>query len=67
MSFTKERREQIKKYILEKIDDREGDIAKRTSGAFGISLNTAYRYLREMEESKQSLCICRLQEMPSIQ
>lgn len=52
MSFTKEKKEKIKRYILEKIDNRQTDIAKRTSEAFGISLNTVYRYIRELEAGK---------------
>lgn len=48
MSFTKEKREQIKKYILEKCGG--ADCAKKTAEVFGISLNTAYRYMRELEK-----------------
>lgn len=51
MSFTKEKREQIKLYILEKIDSRQTDIAKRTAASFNISLNTVYRYINEMHKS----------------
>ena len=49
MSFSKERREQIKRYMLEKIDDNPDDVVKKTSEAFNISMNTVYRYLRELE------------------
>jgi anti-sigma regulatory factor (Ser/Thr protein kinase) len=49
MSFTEEKREQIKWYILEKIDISEKNIAKKTSETFHISLNTVYRYLKDME------------------
>ncbi len=52
MSFTEEKREKIKRYILEKIDTNQKDLAKRTARTFGISLNTVYRYLRELEEKK---------------
>lgn len=48
MSFSKERREQIKRYMLEKIDDNPDDVVKKTSEAFNISMNTVYRYLREL-------------------
>lgn len=48
MSFDKEKRTLIKQYILEKIDLRERNIAKRTAEAFSISLNTVYRYIREL-------------------
>ena len=50
MSFSKEKREQIKRYILEKINDKSNSVAKKTADAFGISLNTVYRYLRELEK-----------------
>lgn len=50
MSFTKEKTEQIKKYILEKIENNQDKIAKRTATAFNISLNTAYRYIRDLEK-----------------
>ena len=49
MSFTKEKKEQIKRYILEKIDEQRDGIAKRASESFDISLNSVYRYLRELE------------------
>ena len=48
MSFTSEKRDQIKKYILEKIDDGQKDVAKRAAEAFNVSLNTIYRYIREL-------------------
>lgn len=50
MSFTKIKREQIKRYILEKIYENGSNIAKRTSETFEISLNTVYRYIRDMEK-----------------
>lgn len=49
MSFKKERREKIKRYILEKIYTDQKDLAKKTAQTFGISLNTVYRYLKELE------------------
>lgn len=48
MSFTKEKRENIKKYILEKIAEGSPDLISRTTAAFSITPNTAYRYLREL-------------------
>lgn len=48
MSFSKEKREQIKLYIMDKIYTQEKDIAKRTAEAFSVSLNTVYRYIREL-------------------
>jgi anti-sigma regulatory factor (Ser/Thr protein kinase) len=50
MSFTEEKREQIKWYILEKIDISEKNIAKKAAENFNISLNTVYRYLRDLEK-----------------
>lgn len=52
MSFSKEKREQIKQYILDKIDCNEKNIAQKTSKTFSISQNTVYRYLRELESEK---------------
>ena len=52
MSFSKEKRNQIKKYLLEKIYDDSDDIVRRTAGTFNISLNTVYRYLRELEREE---------------
>lgn len=49
MSFTEEKREIVKRYILEKIGEHQTDVAKRTAVAYGTSLNTVYRYLRELE------------------
>ena len=52
MSFTEEKRNQIKRYILEKISEDGANVAKRTAETFDISLNTAYRYIHEMEDQK---------------
>lgn len=49
MSFTENKREQIKRYILEKIDNNSDDVVKKTRESFEISLNTVYRYLRELK------------------
>lgn len=46
--FTNEKRESIKLYILEQIDNNNSNIAKLTSEKLQISLNTVYRYIREM-------------------
>lgn len=43
MSFTEEKRNQIKRYVLEKINEDGANVAKRTAETFEISLNTAYR------------------------
>ena len=51
VSFNKDRRDNIKKYILEKIDEGSADYVSKTEEAFGISANTVYRYLRELQEA----------------
>lgn len=50
MSFTEEKRREIKYYILEKIENGQQDFIKKTKEAFEISLNTVYRYVRELLE-----------------
>ena len=50
MSFTKEKREKIRRYILEKIDTNCPDVSRKTADTFHISLTTVYRYVKEMEE-----------------
>lgn len=52
MSFTEEKREKIKRYILEKINTNQKDLAQRTAQTFKISLNTVYRYLKELEKNE---------------
>ena len=49
MSFKEEKREKIKLYILEKIADGQTDFVAKTAEAFETSLNTIYRYIRELE------------------
>ena len=51
MSFTKQKRDNIKRYILEKISEDQKDVIQRTASAFQISENTVYRYLREVTYS----------------
>lgn len=53
MSFSKEKREQIKNYLLEKISQNEKDFVKKAIEAFEISRNTVYRYLRELQEEEK--------------
>lgn len=50
MSYTEKKREQIKRYILEKIDEGSADLVKKTAETFQTSLNTVYRYIRSLEE-----------------
>lgn len=49
MSFSLEKRERIKKYILEKVEGKQANIVKKTATAFNISSNTVYRYIKELE------------------
>lgn len=53
MSFNEKKRQQIKYYIIEKISETSNskNLAKKVSEAFDISLNTAYRYIRELEDA----------------
>ena len=51
MSFRQEKRDKIQRYILEKISQKQPAIVKKTAETFGISLNTVYRYLRELEKN----------------
>lgn len=48
MSFTREKREAIKRYMLDKIANSQSDIIEKTVNTFGITPNTVYRYLREL-------------------
>ena len=50
MSFTKEKRISLKQYLLEKIFSEDCSPAQKAAEAFDISLNTVYRYLRELEQ-----------------
>lgn len=52
MSFTEIKREQIKRYILEKISENEKNVVKKTANAFNISLNTVYRYIKELKSDE---------------
>jgi len=48
MSLSKEKRNKVIHYLLEKIADEDKDYIKKTSESFGISLNTIYRYLDQL-------------------
>ena len=48
MSFTRDKRDQIKNYILEKIDARDNGYVEKAANAYSISDKTVYRYLKEM-------------------
>lgn len=49
MSFTKEQRNNIKHYMIEKISENDHGLVSKTCSAFDISRNTVYRYLKELE------------------
>ena len=48
MSFSTEKRERIKNYILEKINAGDPEYVIKVVETFGISSNTVFRYIREM-------------------
>ena len=48
MSLTRDKRFEIKHYIMEKLDAADSDLVKKTSTAYGISDKTVYRYLKEL-------------------
>ena len=50
MSFSREKKQAIKNYILQKIGENDRQIAKKTAQAFEISLNSVYRYISVLEE-----------------
>ncbi len=52
MKFSPEKKETIKAYILEKIAQKQNGVAKYVSKELGISLNTIYSYLGEMQNDK---------------
>lgn len=66
MSFQEEKRNSIKRYLLEKIRNQDTDYIKKTMNNFQISVTTVKRYLKELleqgilEEQKQSECGYRL-------
>ena len=53
MSFTTDKRNSIRLYILEKIGLGEMNIAGKVAENFSVSLNTVYRYLRELTDAGQ--------------
>ena len=61
MSFTDVKREEIKRYILRKIDLNDSRFIEKTMDSFGISVTTAKRYIKDLilaniiEENKESL------------
>ena len=53
MSFNIEKRNSIRLYILEKIGSGEMNVAGKAAENFSVSLNTVYRYLRELTDARQ--------------
>lgn len=66
MSFQEEKRNSIKRYLLEKVRNQDTDYIKKTMDNFQVSITTVKRYLKELleqgivEEQKQSECGYRL-------
>lgn len=52
MSFQEEKRESIKRYMLEKIRQDDLEFIQKTMENFGISVTTVKRYLRECLENR---------------
>ena len=50
MSFSEQKRTSVILYLIEKIAEGRKDAVKATAESFAISLNTVYRYLRELEQ-----------------
>ena len=48
MSFTKEKRNAIQHYLLEKIDAEDPDFIRKASDSFHVTDKTLYRYLHEL-------------------
>jgi len=53
MSMSKEKREHIRKYILEKAADRDEDIIQKVIDTFSVSRPTAYKYINELLSQKK--------------
>lgn len=49
MSIAKEKKEAIRHYLLEKIDQRQPSAVKKTADAFGVTPATVYKYLDALE------------------
>ena len=50
MSFQEEKRNSIKRYLLEKIRNQDTDYVKKTMDNFQVSITTVKRYLKELLE-----------------
>lgn len=50
MSLSREKREQAKLYLLEQIDARDSDYIAKTASNFGLTVQSVYRYVRELAE-----------------
>lgn len=48
MSLTKEKREKIKKYLLEQIHEKKENVISNTAKTCGVSQTTVSRYIRQM-------------------
>ena len=50
MSFTKEKRDNIQRYLMEKIEKGDADFVMKTCASFEVTNKTVYRYLKELTE-----------------
>ena len=48
MKFDKEKKQEIKHYILEKIDQNDEGLSKAVSEAFNVNQNTVHNYINEL-------------------
>lgn len=51
MSITKQKREEIKRYLLKHISQQDRDYVAKAQDAYGISKTTVYNYVRQLAES----------------
>ena len=49
MSFSEEKKKQIRHYLLEKIRDGQSSVVRRTAEAFGVTPASVYKYLDALE------------------
>ncbi|MBQ8975333.1 MAG: DUF4325 domain-containing protein [Oscillospiraceae bacterium] len=50
MSFSSEKKNRIILYLLEKIDEKQMSVVKRTADVFGVTPATVYRYIDGLEQ-----------------
>ncbi len=50
MSFTKNKRDAVKHYILEQIEEGNNNVVSKTTNAFDMTSTSVYRYIKEMNK-----------------